>query len=234
MPRPTRRCGPPRSVATRVMVVDDEESLRDLLRMALSRVGYEVATFADGEEALAGLAAFRPAAAVIDIMMPRVDGFELCRRLRQDPNLYIVMLTARDTVADRIAGLDGGADDYLVKPFAVDELLARIRAGLRRVEAPGSTLTFEALTMDDPAHRVQCGGRDVQLTAREYQLLRYLLLNPHRVLTRTEILMHVWGHDYGADENLVEVHISSLRDKLQDRDKTVIQTVRGFGYRLGS
>ncbi len=221
-------------MASRVMVVDDEESLRDLLRIALGRAGYEAATFADGEEALAALPTFQPEAAVIDIMMPRVDGFELCRRLRQDPNLYILMLTARDTVEDRIAGLDGGADDYLVKPFSVDELLARLRAGLRRVDSPAAPLTFGALAMDDPAHRVQLGDREVQLTAREYQLLRYLLLNPHRVLTRTQILTHVWGHDYGADENLVEVHVSSLRDKLQDRDKTLIQTVRGFGYRLGS
>jgi two-component system OmpR family response regulator len=217
----------------RVMVVDDEESLRDLLRIALTHAGYQVATFADGEEALAGLAAFAPQAAVVDVMMPKLDGFELCRRLRQDPNLYILMLTARDTVADRIAGLDGGADDYLVKPFSVDELLARLRAGLRRVESSSALLQFEALTMDDPAHRVRMDGREVQLTAREYQLLRYLLLNPHKVLTRTQILTHVWGHDYGADENLVEVHVSSLRDKLFDRDKTLIQTVRGFGYRLG-
>ena len=216
------------------MVVDDEESLRDLLRIALGRAGYEAATFADGAEALAALPAFRPEAAVIDVMMPRVDGFELCRRLRQDPNIYILMLTARDTVEDRIAGLDGGADDYLVKPFSVEELLARLRAGLRRVDLATDSLAFGELTMDDPAHRVQLGDREVQLTAREYQLLRYLLLNPHRVLTRTQILTHVWGHDYGADENLVEVHVSSLRDKLKDRDKTLIQTVRGFGYRLGS
>jgi len=221
-------------MASRVMVVDDEESLRDLLRIALTRAGYEVATFADGEEALAALPTLLPEAAILDVMMPRVDGFELCRRLRQDPNIYILMLTARDTVEDRIAGLDGGADDYLVKPFSVDELVARLRAGLRRVEPPTHDLAFGPVLMDDPAHRVQVAGREIQLTAREYQLLRYLLLNPHRVLTRTQILMHVWGRDYGADENLVEVHVSSLREKLMDRDKTLIQTVRGFGYRLGN
>lgn len=221
-------------MGSRVMVVDDEESLRDLLRIALTRAGYEVATFADGEEALAALPTLLPEAAIIDVMMPRVDGFELCRRLRQDPNIYILMLTARDTVEDRITGLDGGADDYLVKPFSVDELVARLRAGLRRVEVPSHALAFGPVMMDDPAHRVQLQGREIQLTAREYQLLRYLLLNPHRVLTRTQILMHVWGRDYGADENLVEVHVSSLREKLMDRDKTLIQTVRGFGYRLGS
>jgi len=221
-------------MASRVMVVDDEESLRDLLRIALTRAGYEVTTFADGEEALAALPTLLPEAAILDVMMPRVDGFELCRRLRQDPNIYILMLTARDTVEDRIAGLDGGADDYLVKPFSVDELVARLRAGLRRVEPPTHDLAFGPVLMDDPAHRVQVAGREIQLTAREYQLLRYLLLNPHRVLTRTQILMHVWGRDYGADENLVEVHVSSLREKLMDRDKTLIQTVRGFGYRLGN
>jgi two-component system OmpR family response regulator len=220
-------------MAARVMVVDDEESLRDLLRIGLGRAGFEVETYADGQEALAHVPRFQPQAAVIDIMMPGLNGFELCRRLRQDPQIYIVMLTARDAVTDRIAGLEGGADDYLVKPFSMEELVARLKAGLRRVQPSDTVLTFGPVTMDDPAHKVTVNGEPVTLTAKEYELLRYLLLNPGRVLSKVQILTHVWGYDYPGDENLVEVHISSLREKIQDRDKHVIQTVRGFGYRLG-
>jgi two-component system OmpR family response regulator len=220
-------------MAARVMVVDDEESLRDLLRIGLGRAGFEVETYADGMEALAQVPRFQPQAAVIDILMPGLNGFELCRRLRQDPQIYIVMLTARDAVSDRIAGLEGGADDYLVKPFSMEELVARLNAGLRRLGPGGPSLQFGPLLMDDPAHKVSVAGANVTLTAKEYDLLRYLLLNPGRVLSKVQILTHVWGYDYPGDENLVEVHISSLREKIGDRDKRIVQTVRGFGYRLG-
>ncbi|MCL8207365.1 MAG: response regulator transcription factor [Actinomycetia bacterium] len=220
-------------MADRVMVVDDEQSLRELLKIALGRAGFEVETYADGEEALAAVPRFLPHAAVIDIMMPNLDGFELCRRLRQDPNIYILMLTARDAVADRVAGLEGGADDYMVKPFSIDELVARLRAGLRRVAPRDEALRFGPVVMNDPAHKVTVDGESVNLTAKEYELLRYLLLNPNKVLSKAQILSHVWGYDFPGDDNLVEVHISSLRDKLGDRDKTLIQTIRGFGYRLG-
>jgi two-component system OmpR family response regulator len=220
-------------MAHRVMVIDDEPSLRELLKVGLSRHQFEVHTFADGPSALAALPTVNPQAAVVDIMMPGMNGFEVVRRLRQDPNIYILMLTAKDAVEDRVAGLEGGADDYLVKPFSMDELAARLRAGLRRVEPSPPVLGYGPVDMDDAAHRVQVDGEPVNLTAKEYELLRYLLLNPGRVVSKVQILTHVWGYDYPGDDNLVEVHISSLRDKLGDHDKTLIQTVRGFGYRLG-
>ncbi|NMP21778.1 response regulator transcription factor [Sulfobacillus harzensis] len=219
---------------TRLLVVDDEESIRDLLAIGLGHRGFEVKTAANAAEALEIVSTFAPHAAIVDVMMPGEDGFQLTRRLRQDPNLYIVMLTARDAVSDRVQGLDDGADDYVVKPFDFDELVARINAGLRRIQKDAPPLwTFQEVTMDDVSHRVTVAGEAVQLTAKEYELLRYLLLNPGRVLSKTQILQHVWGYDFPGDDNLVEVHISSLRDKIGDRQKTVIQTVRGFGYRLG-
>ncbi|AEJ40972.1 two component transcriptional regulator, winged helix family [Sulfobacillus acidophilus TPY] len=218
----------------RILVVDDEESIRDLLDMGLRHRGFEVLTCPDAETALAQVGSFDPHAAIIDVMMPGEDGFQLSRRLRQNPDLYIIMLTARDAVSDRVHGLEGGADDYLIKPFDFDELVARIHAGLRRIRKHESTTwQFGPVTMDDASHRVSVEGNPVNLTAKEYELLRYLMLNPGHVLSKTQILQHVWGYDYLGDDNLVEVHISSLRDKLNDKQKALIQTVRGFGYRLG-
>ncbi len=218
----------------RLLVIDDEESIRDLLSIGLSHRGFEVKTACDAREALAEVSAFAPHAAIVDVMMPGDDGFQLTRRLRQDPNLYILMLTARDAVSDRVQGLDDGADDYLVKPFDFDELVARLKAGLRRIQKDETNVwTFANLRMDDLRHRVTVDDESIQLTAKEYELLRYLLLNPGRVLSKYQILQHVWGYDFPGDDNLVEVHISSLRDKIRDRDKSIIQTVRGFGYRLG-
>ncbi|MDA8193444.1 MAG: response regulator transcription factor [Thermaerobacter sp.] len=218
----------------RILVVDDEESIRDLLEIGLSHRGFEVRTCADSASALDVVGSFHPHAAIIDVMMPGEDGFQLSRRLRQYPDLYIMMLTARDAISDRVQGLNGGADDYLVKPFDFDELVARINAGLRRVNREDSNLIrYGPLTMDDASHRVTNQDAQVTLTAKEYELLRYLLLNPRIVLSKAQILQHVWGYDYPGDDNLVEVHVSSLRDKLKDRQKTLIQTVRGFGYRLG-
>ncbi len=218
----------------RLLVVDDEESIRDLLTIGLGHRGFEVQTAPNAAEALEMVGTFQPHAAVVDVMMPGEDGFQLARRLRQDPNLYIVMLTAKDAVSDRVQGLDDGADDYVIKPFDFDELVARINAGLRRIQRDEPTRwTFQGVAMDDMSHRVTVEGQIVQLTAKEYELLRYLLLNPGRVLSKAQILQHVWGYDFPGDDNLVEVHVSSLREKINDRSKTVIQTVRGFGYRLG-
>lgn len=220
--------------AARILVVDDERSIREMLDMGLRHRGFVVQTCADATEALAALAPFAPHAAIVDVMLPGDNGFQLSRRLRQDPDLYILMLTARDAVSDRVQGLEGGADDYLIKPFDFDELVARLRAGLRRVHREETTIwQYEDLSMDDASHRVMRGSSPVTLTAKEYELLRYLMLNPGLVLSKSQILQHVWGYDYMGDDNLVEVHISSLRDKVGDHDKTLIQTVRGFGYRLG-
>lgn len=219
----------------RILVVDDEEVIRDVLQIGLSHRGFHVLTCQDSEEALAAVGSFKPHAAVIDVMMPGEDGFQLSRKLRQDPHLYILLLTARDAVSDRILGLEGGADDYLIKPFDFDELVARLRAGLRRVYQDQKQIwQFGPLKMDDASHKVFLDEEPITLTAKEYELLRYLLLNPGIVLSKIQILQHVWGYDYPGDDNLVEVHISSLREKLQDRTKKLIQTVRGFGYRLGS
>jgi two-component system OmpR family response regulator len=219
----------------RILVVDDEEVIRDVLKIGLSHRGFEVLTCADSHDALEAVGSFDPHAAIIDVMMPGEDGFQLSRRLRQNPNLFILMLTARDAVSDRIQGLEGGADDYVIKPFDFDELVARIRAGLRRIHHDDrTTLQFGDLLMDDAAHKVLLAEEAIGLTAKEYELLRYLLLNPAIVLSKVQILQHVWGYDYPGDDNLVEVHISSLRDKLRDRSRQLIQTVRGFGYRLGN
>lgn len=218
----------------RVLVVDDEPAIREMLEMGLKHRGFDVKTSGDATEALAVVSQFAPHAAIVDVMLPGENGFQLSRRLRQDPDLYILLLTARDAVSDRVQGLEGGADDYLVKPFDFDELVARLRAGLRRVRREDSGVwRYQDLSMDDASHRVQRGEIPIALTAKEYELLRYLMLNPGIVLSKTQILQHVWGYDYIGDDNLVEVHISSLRDKVQDHDKTIIQTVRGFGYRLG-
>ncbi len=218
----------------RLLVVDDEESIRDLLAIGLGHRGFEVKTASNAQDALATVGAFSPHAAIVDVMMPGDDGFQLTRRLRQYPNLYILLLTARDAVEDRIQGLDDGADDYLVKPFDFDELVARLNAGLRRIQKDETTVwEFANIRMDDVSHRVSANGEAIQLTAKEYELLRYLLLNPGRVLSKNQILQHVWGYDFPGDDNLVEVHISSLREKIHDREKIIIQTVRGFGYRLG-
>ncbi len=218
----------------RVLVVDDEESIRDLLVMGLSHHEFTVEAYASAEEALAEVGRLAPHVAIVDIMLPGEDGFQLTRRLRQDPDLYILVLTARDGTQDLVQGLEGGADAYVVKPFELDELVARLRAGLRRVQKDVQTqLRFENILMDDSAHRVEVSGDPINLTAKEYELLRYLMRNPGQVVSKSQILTHVWGYEYPGDDNLVEVHISSLRDKIGDDEKQVVQTVRGFGYRLG-
>ena len=218
----------------RILVVDDEESIRDLLVIGLGHRGFSIKTAATAQEAMDIVGSFDPHAAIIDVMMPGENGFQLTRRLRDRPNLYILLLTARDAVSDRVQGLDTGADDYLIKPFDFDELVARLNAGLRRTRKNEEPLLhFQSLTMDDASHRVSVNDELVQLTAKEYELLRYLLWNPGKVLSKNQILQQVWGYDFPGDDNLVEVHISSLREKIRDRQKSMIQTVRGFGYRLG-
>jgi two-component system response regulator MprA len=219
-----------------VLVVEDEPALADGLRTALSLEGYEVEVVPDGMEALAALAV-RPADAILlDVLMPRLDGIEVCRRLRAARNpVAILMLTARAEIENRVEGLDVGADDYLVKPFALDELFARLRALLRRAgdASDAEALSFGDLELDAATREVRRGGRPIELTRTEFGLLELFLRNPRQVLTRTIIFERVWGYDFGASSNSLDVYIGYLRRKTEAHgDPRLIQTVRGVGYAL--
>jgi two-component system, OmpR family, response regulator MprA len=220
----------------RILVVDDERPLRDVLRRALTLAGYEVRLAEDGLEGLAEADNGAPDAVVLDIGMPGIDGLEVCRRLRVGGNrVPILMLTARDAVADRIDGLDAGADDYLVKPFDVDELKARLRALVRRATGEGDpdALGFGELRLDRARHGVQVDASLVELTRTEFQLLELLMLNPNRVLPHSLIYDRVWGYDFGPASNALRVYIGYLRRKLEDAGaRPLIHTVRGVGYIL--
>jgi two-component system response regulator MprA len=219
----------------RILVVDDEPSVREALRRALMLDGHDVDTAPDGGRALASIEARAPDAIVLDVLMPGVDGLDVCRRLRaKGDRTPVLMLTARDAVADRVAGLDSGADDYLVKPFALDELLARVRALLRR-SSPGdeSLLRFSDLTLDPVRYEVRRGGREVQLTRTEFTLLELFLRHPRQVLSRETILEHVWGFDFGPSSNSLEVYVGYLRRKTEaEGEPRLLHTVRGVGYVL--
>jgi two-component system response regulator MprA len=220
----------------RILVVDDERAVRESLRRALTLEGYEIDLAADGAEALARVAAGSPDALVLDVLMPEVDGLAVCRRLREQGNhVPVLMLTARDAVGDRVAGLDSGADDYLVKPFALEELLARLRALLRRSDAgaPGDVLRFSDLTLDTATREVQRGERTMDLTRTEFSLLELFMRNPRQVLTRSLIFERVWGYDFGPTSNSLDVYVGYLRRKSEaDGEPRLIQTVRGVGYAL--
>jgi two-component system response regulator MprA len=221
----------------RILVVDDERAVRESIRRALELEGYEVELAADGEEALDRLAseAPDPDALVLDVLMPRVDGLEVCRRLRRAGNrLPVLMLTARVEVENRVEGLDAGADDYVTKPFALEELLARLRALLRRTaDGSGEPLRFEDLELDPRTREVSRGGEPIELTRTEFALLELFLLNPRQVLTRSLIFERVWGYDFGASSNSLDVYIGYLRRKTEAGGKPrLIQTVRGVGYAL--
>jgi two-component system response regulator MprA len=221
-----------------VLVVDDDRAVRDSLRRSLEFNGYEVVLAADGAEALVTLGVQHPDVVVIDVMMPRLDGIETTRALRAAGNdVPVLVLTARDAVGDRVEGLDAGADDYLTKPFALEELLARLRALLRRVvpdpEAEGEVLTFADLTMDVASRDVTRGGRPIELTRTEFTLLEMFLRRPRRVLERSFILEEVWGYDFPTSANSLEVYVGYLRRKTEaDGEPRLIQTVRGVGYVL--
>ena len=219
-----------------VLVVEDDAAVRESLVRALAQEGYAVETADDGHRAMSAVAAREPDVVVLDVGLPGVDGLAVCRRYRADGRRTpVLMLTARDGVADRVAGLDAGADDYLVKPFALAELLARLRALLRRNESAGATaaLQFADLTMDPSLVEVRRGARRIELTRTEYQLLELFLRNPRRVLTRAAIFTDVWGYDFGEGSNSLDVYIGYLRRKLEaDGEPRLIQTVRGFGYAL--
>ena len=220
----------------RVLIVDDDRSVRDALRRALTLGGYEVEAAEGGQHALTQVAATSPDAVVLDVGMPDIDGIEVCRRLRGAGNrVPILMLTARDAVADRIDGLDAGADDYLVKPFDVGELKARMRALMRRsgVDGDPDALVFEELSLDSGRHGVEVGENFVELTRTEYQLLELLISNPRRVLPHSLIYDRVWGYDFGPSSNSLRVYVGYLRRKLEQAGaRSLIHTVRGVGYTL--
>jgi two-component system OmpR family response regulator len=220
----------------RVLVVDDEPNLAEVVTMALRFQGFEVQTAASGREALAAVQRFKPHLMVLDVMLPDMEGFEVAARLgAQRAGVPIIFLTARDATEDKVRGLSGGGDDYMTKPFSLEELVARIRTILRRTgqAAPESSLlVFEDLELDEESREVTRAGALIELTATEYRLLRYLMLNPRRVMTRAQLLDHVWNYDFGGDGRVLETYISYLRKKLDVHGPSLIRTVRGVGYGL--
>jgi two-component system, OmpR family, response regulator MprA len=220
----------------RVLVVDDEPAVRESLERVLRHDGFEVDIAADGREAIRRLAVVRPDAVVLDVLMPQIDGLEVCRRMRDTGDRTpVLMLTARDTVGDRVAGLEAGADDYLPKPFALEELLARLRALLRRSgwEGDRQTLRFADLVLDPFAYEVQRGERPIELTRTEFLLLELFLHHPRQVLTREVIFDRVWGYDFGAASNSLEVYVGYLRRKTEaGGESRLLHTIRGVGYVL--
>ncbi|HEX7744366.1 MAG TPA: response regulator transcription factor [Micromonosporaceae bacterium] len=222
----------------RVLVVDDESTLTELLSMALRYEGWEVKGAGTGAAAVRVAREFSPDAVVLDVMLPDFDGLEVLRRLRaHSPHVPVLFLTARDAVEDRVAGLTAGGDDYVTKPFSLEEVVARLRALMRRAGVGVSAreeavLTVGDLTLDEDSHEVRRGGETVALTATEYELLRYLMRNPRRVLSKAQILDRVWNYDFGGQANVVELYISYLRKKIEVGRPRMIHTVRGAGYVL--
>ncbi|GBF32919.1 phosphate regulon transcriptional regulatory protein PhoB [Desulfocucumis palustris] len=218
-----------------IVVIDDDPKITALLKRALSLEGYTVETANSGTDGLALVGELQPQLVVLDVMMPVTDGWEVCRRIRATADVPVLMLTARDEVSDRVKGLDLGADDYLVKPFALEELLARVRALLRRKtpEKTDKILSFKNLILDTGAREARRADRAIVLTAKEYDLLRLFMENPRRVLTRDLLMERVWGFDFSGESNVLEVYIGMLRQKLEESgEDRLIQTVRGVGYVL--
>jgi two-component system OmpR family response regulator len=230
------RQNPDNADGTRVLVVDDEPNLAEVVTMALRFHGFTVETAATGREALAAVGSFKPHLMVLDVMLPDMEGFEVASRLgAQRAGVPIIFLTARDATEDKVRGLSGGGDDYMTKPFSLEELVARIRTILRRTgQAPAESgrLVFEDLELDEESREVARAGAPIELTATEYRLLRYLMLNPRRVMTRAQLLDHVWNYDFGGDGRVLETYISYLRKKLDAHGPSLIRTVRGVGYAL--
>jgi two-component system, OmpR family, response regulator len=220
----------------RILVVDDEPNIVDVVSMALRYQGFEVASAGTGQEALDQVGAFKPHLMILDVMLPDMEGFAVADRLgAQRADVPIVFLTARDATPDKIRGLTSGGDDYVTKPFSLEELIARIRTILRRtgrIQAESNVLAFEDLHMDDDTREVTRAGEPIELTATEYRLLRYFLLNPRRVLSRAQILDNVWEYDFGGDGRVLETYVSYLRKKLDVHGPPLIHTARGIGYAL--
>lgn len=219
---------------TRILVVDDEQSIIDYLRLGLGYEGFEVAAAMDGHSALKVFQEFRPDLVVLDRMLPDRDGLTVCADLRSISEVPVLMLSAMGEVEDRVEGLQKGADDYLPKPFRFEELLARVQALLRRAGTQtGRVLTFADVELDPASRRVRKAGRVIDLTAREFELLELLMRRPGQVFTREQMLTQIWGFDFEGSTNVLEVHVSALRQKLGDADRSLIRTVRGVGYALG-
>jgi two-component system OmpR family response regulator len=218
-----------------LLLVDDEENLRSMLDAALRHMGFDVHPVASGREALEAVPKVRPDLIVLDVMLPDLDGFEVCRRLRNDGSrVPVLFLTARDATEDKVRGLTLGGDDYLVKPFSLEELVARAQAVLRRsgLAQADTVLRLADLELDDDAHRVQRAGVEVALSPTEYNLLRFLLVNQGRVMSKAQILDHVWQYDFGGDGGVVETYIGYLRRKVDNVEPRLIHTIRGVGYTL--
>ena len=225
------------AASAHVLVVDDEPAITDLLATALRYMGYQVTTAATGLAALEAAASVAPDLVVLDVMLPDIDGFEVCRRLRAARDFVpVIFLSARDGEDDRVTGFVRGGDDYVTKPFSLEELTLRIGALLRRVRGGGDAeavrLRYRDLEMDEDRHQVWRAGREVTLSPTEFRLLRYFLLNPERVLSKQQILDHVWQYDFNGEDNVVETYVSYLRRKLDEPEPRLLQTVRGFGYVL--
>jgi len=223
-------------MADKILVVEDDEGIAGTLYRGLTFEGYKVNTAYDGVVGLASAPDDPPDLVILDWMLPGLDGLEVCRRLRSAGSTPILMLTAKDAVADRVQGLDAGADDYLVKPFAFDELLARLRALLRRAKPSGEvgeTLKFADLVLDTGAREVRRGNRKIELTAKEFDLLELFMRHPRQVLTREVIFDRIWGYDFGGESNIIEVYVRYLRQKTETEiEPRLLQTVRGYGYVL--
>ena len=222
-------------MAEHILIVEDDRRIRDLLRRGLIFEGYSVDAAENGEDALRTARDKLPDAVILDLMLPGIDGLEVCRRLRSVSNVPILMLTARDAVPDRIAGLDAGADDYMVKPFAFDELLARLRALFRRhrMDAQPEVYAYADLSLDPRTRQVFRDDEEIHLTAKEFDLLELFMRHPNQVLTRDLIYEHIWEYDFGGESNIIEVYVRYLRTKLETSGKPrLIQTVRGVGYTL--
>jgi two-component system, OmpR family, response regulator len=222
----------------RLLVVDDEPNILELLSASLRFAGFDVATATNGNEALRVAASYQPDLVVLDVMMPGLDGFEVVRRMRKDEQrVPVLFLTAKDATEDKVAGLTLGGDDYITKPFSLEEVIARIRAVLRRLATTGTpptnaTLSFADIELDDDSHEVFKAGKPVTLSPTEFKLLRYFLQNPTRVLSKAQILDHVWNYDFGGDANVVESYVSYLRRKIDTTEPRLLHTIRSVGYVL--
>lgn len=220
-------------MSVKIIVIDDDQKITSMIRRGLTFEGYDVIVANDGREGLMKIIDQSPDLVILDVMMPGIDGLEVCRRLRKDGNIPILMVTGRDSVADRVEGLETGADDYLVKPFAFEELVARVKALLRRVDSSNTDdlIHFADLTLDLASHTAERNGRKINLSTTEFNLLEFFMQNPKRVLARDLIMERVWGYNFQVESNVLEVYVGYLRHKLEKQNEPrLIHTVRGSGY----